>query len=116
MKRNFAKPIFTIATLAAAAAVWYWAFRPLGFVSYLASTSATEADIIRQSWPHRIVEPEWVSATPDRIQNWHFTETTVRVSIVGLLWIIVTSGAIYSDIKGRRLQLNACGAISSSYA
>jgi hypothetical protein len=83
MKRNITMTIVTVATVAAAAAVWFWALRPLGFASYLSSAGATNADIIRQYWPHRLVEPEWISAKPDgfdRLMKWHIYETVARPS------------------------------------
>src|SRR5437773_239275 len=95
MQRNITITIVAMATVAAAAAVWFWALRPLGFASYLTSTGATDAEIIGQYWPHRLVEPEWVSATPDRLMNWSLTEAVVRSSVIGVVWLIITGGAIF---------------------
>jgi hypothetical protein len=105
MKRNITMTIVTVATVAAAAAVWFWALRPLGFASYLSSAGATNADIIRQYWPHRLVEPEWISAKPDgfdRLMKWHIYETVARLSVVGVLWFIIAGGAAYRFIRARR--------------
>ncbi|NOS69671.1 MAG: hypothetical protein HOP33_07055 [Verrucomicrobia bacterium] len=99
--------VIAVATVAAAAVVWFWALRPLGFASYLSSTGVTEADIIRQYWPHRLVEPEWISATPDRfdrLMKWHIYETLARLSVVGVLWFIIAGGAVYRFVRGRRLR------------
>ena len=91
MQRTTTITIVAVATITAAAAGWFWALRPLGFASYLTSTRASDADIIRHYWPHRLVEPEWVSATPDGLLNWHFTETVARLSVVAVLWSILES-------------------------
>lgn len=91
MQRTTTITVIGVATVAAAAAVWFWALRPLGFASYLSSTGATDADIIRQYWPHRLVEPEWISATPDRLDRlmkWHVYETVARLSVVAALWLL----------------------------
>jgi hypothetical protein len=112
MQRTITITIVAVATVAAAAAVWFWALRPLGFASYFSSTGATDADIIRQYWPHRLVEPEWISATPDgldRLMKWHMTETAARLSVVGVLWFIITGGAVYRFIRVRRLRPNNKG-------
>ncbi|HOW67739.1 MAG TPA: hypothetical protein P5186_27460 [Candidatus Paceibacterota bacterium] len=98
--------IVTIATFAAAAAVWFWALRPLGSASYLSATGATDADVIRQYWPHRLVEPEWVSATPDRFMKWHMAEAIARLSVVGVVWLIISGGAILRFTRGRRQKPN----------
>src|SRR6266540_3737156 len=103
MQRTTTITIVAVAIVAAAAAIWFWALRPLGFASYLSSTGATDASIIRQYWPHRLVQPEWVSATPDRLMNWHFAETVARLSVVGVLWFVITGGAVYRFIKAQRL-------------
>ena len=106
MQRTITITIVGVATIATAAAVWLWALRPLGFASYLTSTGASDADIIRQYWPHRLVEPEWVSATPDRLMNWHMAETGARLSVVAVLWLLISGGAIYGFVRRRRVRPN----------
>jgi hypothetical protein len=100
--------ILILATVAAAAAIWFWALRPLGFASYLSSTEATDADIIRQYWPRHLVEPEWIKAPPDghdRLMKWHLAETVARLSVVAVLWFIITGGAVFRFIRRRRPQM-----------
>jgi hypothetical protein len=109
MKRITTMTIVTAATFAAVAAAWLWALRPLGFASYLSSTGATDTDIIRQYWPHRLVEPEWISATPDgldRLMRWHSYETMARLSVVAALWLLVVEGFLYGVIRRRRVRPN----------
>src|SRR5437763_12825008 len=105
MQRTAPTIIVIAATLTAAAAIWLWALRPLGFASYLSSTGATDADIIRRYWPHRLVQPEWISpakGTGERLTNWHLAETAARLSVVGLIWI-VTIAYIYRVTKRTNL-------------
>jgi len=87
-------------TVAAALVIWFWALAPICFASYLTSPGASDADIIRQYWPHRVVEPEWVGATPDRLLNWHITETVARLAVVSVLWLLITGGVAYRLIRG----------------
>jgi len=95
-------------TVVAVAAVWFWALRPLGF-SYLSSGDATDADIIRQYWPHRLIQPEWISAAGDkldRLMKWHKYETIARLSVVILLWLIIAGGVAYRFDRRQRLRPN----------
>src|SRR5213592_1657588 len=104
MRRTITMTIIAAATVAAVTAVWFWALRPLGFASYLSSVGATDAEIMRQYWPHRLIEPEWISATSnsmDRLMKWHIYETTARFSAVGVLWFIVVGGTLYRICRGR---------------
>ncbi len=104
MQRSITIAAIALATVAAAAAVWFWALRPLGFASYLSSTGASEADTIRQYWPQRLVQPEWVSATPDRLINWHFAEMWTRLAVVAVTCSVTVGGFLYEVIRRRRLR------------
>ena len=79
------------ATAISAVAVCFWALRPLGFASYMSSSMASDAEIIRQYWPYRLMQPEWVSTVPSRLVNWHLTEATARLALVGGLWLLFVS-------------------------
>ena len=95
MQRKTATIIVIAATLTAAAAIWFWALRPFGFASYLSSTGATDAEIIRQYWPHRLIQPEWISpaqGSGDRLMKWHLAETVARFSVVGRIWSVIVGG------------------------
>src|SRR5678815_5140956 len=99
MKRVTMLAIIAAATACAIAAIWFWALRPFGFASYLRSTEETDAQTIRRYWPHRVVEPEWVSSTPDQLMNWHRAELLARLSIVAVSWLFITAASIYSFIR-----------------
>jgi hypothetical protein len=112
-----------VVTLIAAAALRLWALPPL-YISgdYLTTTDATDADIIHQYWPHRLVQPEWVSSKPDWFVNWSHAEVAVRSSLVGFGWLVATGGLIYGYIRLRKAPPNkspeptAVGAGSSAIA
>jgi hypothetical protein len=84
-----------LATLGAAAAVWFWALPVLlCFISYMHSPShpPTDAQMIRDLWSFRLIQPEWLSRasdhTPDLLWRWQATETAIRASLVFLLWTL----------------------------
>ena len=96
-----------LATVAAATVIWFWALKPLGAASYLTSSGASDADIIRQYWPHRLVEPEWVSTTPGRFINWHLMEMRARLAVVAVLWLAVAGGVAYRAlVSGHTVALD----------
>jgi len=87
MTRTIRITLVLAATVVSVVLVYFWALRPLGFASYLSSTGASEAEVIRQYWPHRLVQPEWVSDVPDRLMNWHLAEAIARLALTGGLWL-----------------------------
>ena len=76
---------FVVATCVAVWVAKSWAMSPMGGF-YLAHTSETEADIIHRYWPHRLIEPEWVSPAPDILMNWGMKEAWTRFAVVLLVW------------------------------
>jgi hypothetical protein len=82
----------------------------MGFASYISSTDASDAEIIRQYWPHRLVQPEWVSDNPSRLMNWHLVESLVRIALVGGSWlifiVIVGRGVTFSPVWRRGKKPN----------
>ena len=108
--------IIVVTTVSAAVAVRFWALTPLGFASYLTHTGASDADDVRQYWPHRLIQPEWVSATPDRLMNWHFAETLARLSVVAVLWFLTAGGATYRFIRRRNISPNKPDAANPAIA
>ena len=93
------------AAVIAVTALRFWALPVLNISgSYVvppnvADEDASNAYIIRNYWPHRLIQPAWVSNTPDLFINWSHAEATARVAVVGIVWLIVTVGLIYMLIK-----------------
>ena len=110
MRRTTRILLVTAATILSGVAVYFWALRPLGFSSYLSSTMASDADIIRQYWPYHLVQPEWVSDVPSRLMNWHRAETIARLALTGGLWVafigIVGRGVSLTPMWRRRGKPN----------
>jgi hypothetical protein len=99
-----------LTTVGAAAAAWFWALPViLCFISYMYSPShpPTDAQMIRELWPFRLVQPEWLSRTSDQrldlLVRWEVTETTVRLSLIFLVWAFF----VFLVIHRHRRDLNS---------
>ncbi len=105
------------ATFLVGVAAYFWAAGPLGFASYLSSTGASDADIIRQYWPYRLVQPEWVSGVPDKLMNWHLAEAIVRLAVVSGSWLlfvgILGRGVTFTPMRRRRGKPNPLTSVKS---
>ena len=83
--------LLLFSALAAIAAAWFWALRPLlTALAYLHPTGWTDADLIRHIWHFRLVQPEWVSTPPDYF-HWEVAETLARLAVVFLGWLTSTT-------------------------
>ena len=88
-------------TLGALAAVCCWAVSPFFMViGYI--WSGSEADLIRQLFPFRVVQPEWLSS-PD-YGHWIMVETSARLTAVFLLWAGISA---LIAIRYRRISQSA---------
>ena len=54
----------------------------------ISTTNTSAAAVIRSRAPIRLVQPEWVSSTPDTLSNWLVAEIYARVSLVSCLWLL----------------------------
>ncbi len=77
--------IFLLLTAMSAVAVWFWAFLPIftPFI-YLRPTGFGPRPSI---WYSRLVQPQWVSTPPD-YSGWSQVETSVRVAVIVICWIV----------------------------
>ncbi len=103
MRRSMNKIALTIVILALTALAGLvgsrWALAPLGFHTIVGPAHTGDTELIRECWPHRLVQPEWVSSTPDTYMNWSLTEAMVRLGIVAAVWLSTTTGLV---IRHRR--------------
>jgi hypothetical protein len=88
MKKSTLMVYLLLITLAAIAAAWFWALRPLlTGLAYLHPTNWTDADLVRHIWHYRLVQPEWVSSPPQySYTRWMMAETLARLAVVFLGW------------------------------
>jgi len=84
-KQKIRSIIFLLLTMLAAVAVWFWAFRPVftPFL-YLRPTGFGPPPSI---WYFRLIQPQWVSTPPD-YSGWSEMETSVRVAVIVICWIV----------------------------
>ena len=57
-------------------------------ISGISNTNTSPADLIRERAPIRLIQPEWVSSTPDTLSNWLAAETYARFALVLCLWLL----------------------------
>ena len=78
--KHYIKLFFVIATLTAAAIVAFifWAGDPFKAARFAPMGARTNVDalVIQEHWPHRLVDPEWVSRPVDLIK-WSHVEFVV---------------------------------------
>lgn len=99
--------ILTFLTAVAAAAFWFWALRPLGFGSYFSDYGTSEANMIRQYWPHRLVQPEWVGGKSATFIHWSFAEAVARSSVITVVWLAAIGGLVHRRIRQQKMLRNA---------
>ena len=93
-----------VVVLMSAATLKFWAVQPFHAGGYdIVGDFATDADAdaaaIHRNWPHRLVQSEWVSRTPDLFANWTKAETAARSVVVGVAWLIVTGSLTHKYIR-----------------
>src|SRR5439155_15340083 len=100
-----------LTTLVAAAAVWFWALSVMFcFISYMYSPShpPTDAQMIRDLWPFRLVQPQWLGRASDHtwdlLVRWQATETSVRTLLIFLLWAALVVRLVYTHHRLMRCQ------------
>ena len=100
-----------LATLAAAAVEWFYALPVMFcFISYMYSQShpPTGAQMIRDLWPFRFVQPEWLGRTSDNrwdlLARWQVTEAGVRTFLIFLVWGALVAALVYRHRKLMRCQ------------
>ncbi len=100
-KRTFIL-LLLLTTLVATGAGWFWALPPLLTpLFYLHPTDWTQADLVRNIWHFRLVQPEWVSTLPDYMR-WSQAETLARLVVVFLAWLATTSFLVRRHVRGHR--------------
>jgi hypothetical protein len=71
-------------TLAAVAAALFWALAPMtASLLYIHPNSWNDADLVRHLWHFRLIQPEWVSGSPQYdYMLWTRAETLTRLAVV----------------------------------
>src|SRR5262245_41605131 len=90
-------------TLLAGLVASRWALSPLGFHCYVGPAHTGDAELIREHWPHRLIEPEWFRPAPDIYVNWSLRETAVRLAAVGCVWLSLIT-VVFVGSQGRKRE------------
>ena len=101
MQKSTLTVLLLVTTLTALAAAWFWALAPMTTaLLYIHSTGWTDADLIRQIWHFRLVQPEWVS-TPTDYLRWTQAETLARLAVVFSIWLTSTALLVWRYLRSR---------------
>ena len=71
--------------------------------------SITDAELIRQRCPIRLVQPEWVSRQPDILFDWIMAETKARLGLVAILWLSSSSIIVWHHWQNRKRLVEVAG-------
>jgi hypothetical protein len=77
-------------TLIALAITFWWALDPIFIAIFMMVHSGTaDAELIRQSWHFRLVQPEWILDPNQSLQflRWQHAEACARLAVVFAGWI-----------------------------
>jgi hypothetical protein len=76
-----------VVTILALLITFFWALDPiLTAIFMLTRTGITDAELIRQVWHVRLVQPEWISG-PGQIFKWMEVEAGARLGVILLGWL-----------------------------
>ena len=89
MRAQLSLNLFTATALALVAG--YYAILSIQ-IGGIYSSNWTDADLIRDRCPFRLIQPEWVSSQPDTLLNWFGAEIKARLGLIVVLWFV--SGTI----------------------
>ena len=102
MQRQTLIILLLVTTLAALAAAWFWALAPLSTpLLYIHPTDWTDADLVRHIWHLRLVQPEWVSTSPDYLA-WTWAETLTRLIVIFCGWLTTATFLARRYLRSRR--------------
>ncbi len=87
-------------TLVALVVVIFWALDPILTAIFMMTSSTTDAELIRQIWHFRLVQPEWVTG-PGQLFKWQETEAYTRLSLVLLCWLAAVVSLVRRSSRGR---------------
>ena len=90
MKVNWFHLGVILPTLTAGVVAWFWGIAPMTAAPQgTYNSSWTESDLIRDRYPHHLVDPDRIAtnSSGDVIIPWTIAETMARVSVIGVCWL-----------------------------
>jgi hypothetical protein len=63
-------------------------------------TNWTDAQLIRNRFHVRLVQPEWVSSNGSILMNWVIAETKARLIVIAIFWLCAVIFAIRYEMGG----------------
>ena len=104
IKRALTLQIIAVTVIALAIA-FFWALDPILVAIFMMSRPGwTDADMIREIWHLRLVQPEWVSG-PNQFIRWQEAEAAARLGLVFIAWLASVIALIMRYRRGKRRHL-----------
>jgi hypothetical protein len=67
----------------------FWALGPILTAIFMLTSGTTDAELIRQIWHFRLIQPEWLTG-PRQLFKWQEMEVYARLSLVSLGWLVAS--------------------------
>src|SRR4051812_6815604 len=78
----------------------FWALDPmLTAIFMLTGSNTTDAELIRQIWHVRLVQPEWISG-PGQLMKWMEVEACARLVVMFLAWLASVIALVRRNCRG----------------
>jgi hypothetical protein len=93
-------------TILALLIAFFWALDPmLTAIFMLTRPGITDAELIREIWHVRLVQPEWISG-PGQLFKWMEAEAGARLSVVFLGWLASVFTLVKRHYRGTAKSSN----------
>jgi len=80
---------------------FYWALDPILIAIFMmVRTGITDAELIRQIWHVRLIQPELVSG-PDQFWRWQQLEAGARLTLLFLAWLTSVMTLVRRNSRGK---------------
>ena len=71
-------------------------------ISYMGNPDATDSEMIKDLWPHRIIQPDWLSSGSDLFGRWQHAEMHARITLVVIVWLAIVLALLYTAFRQRQ--------------
>jgi hypothetical protein len=103
-KRALTLQIVAVTVIAFVVALFFAIYPMLVAIFMMTRPGSTDADLIREIWHFRVVQPEWISG-PDQFFRWQQAEIYARLTLVFVGWLASVIALVMRYRRGKRSHL-----------